>query len=125
MVSFGQSSGGGRRSAAREEVPLPVILSTIGTSWCVALVDLSCTGARLRGAHLPPADEYLQVKIESIHVFGTVRWASGDVCGVEFDEPITSHQLGSLRQCGTAAAFTGLTVEETFALDAWLVGNGR
>ena len=91
----------------------------------MSLVDVSETGARLGGPDLPALGEYLQIRIEEIHVFGTVKWARDGACGLEFDEPIPPDGLCSLRRCGTSAGFTRLSVSEKLALDEWLIGSGR
>jgi hypothetical protein len=125
MRAFGRCGGGGRRSMARAKVPLAAILTTLQRSRCAAIVDLSCTGARLRGYGLPATGEDLELKIESVRVFGAVVWTSANQCGVRFDEPLMPFEVERLRQAGTAANLTHLSVQERLALDEWLVGAGR
>lgn len=125
MRTFGKCAGGGRRSAGRTAIPLAAILTTLRRSWCAALVDLSCTGARLRGAGLPPNGEVLEIKIESVRTFGTVIWSKGDQCGLRFDEPLMPSEVERLRREGTAENLRRLSVDERLALEDWLFGAAR
>ena len=125
MSEFGKCAGGGRRTAPREAVPLAAILTTLSRSRCAALVDLSCTGARLRGDELPPADEDLEIKIETVRAFATVVWTDHHECGVAFDEPLMPFEVERLKREGTAANLAGLTVEQREALEHWLLGMAR
>lgn len=121
MNSFGRCGGGGRRLAAREAAPLIAVFTTTTQSHSAVVADLSSTGARLRGESLPqPRDEFL-LSIESVRVFGIVRWSNGEECGVAFDEPLPSSDLEMLR----AKVVRGLTPEMKAAMDDWTLGVAR
>lgn len=125
MRPFGKCGGGGRRSTARAPVPLAAIITTLQRSRCVELVDLSCTGAKLRGLGLPKKGQDLEVKIETVRAFATVVWARADECGVCFYNPLMPFEVDRLRSEGTAANLSHLTVEERLAVDDWLIGAAR
>ena len=123
MVAFGKKMGGGRRAAARSASPLIAVFTTLQQSHTAELVDISATGARLRGEHLPEAADELLLSIDKVRAFGTVVWSDADECGVEFDCPLSpaDEQLLSER----VAAARGLPPEIKLALDNWAVGCGR
>jgi hypothetical protein len=125
MQTFGKCNGGGRRSASRAPVPLAAILTTITGSRCVALVDISCTGARLQASELPAPGEDLDMKIEAVRIFATVIWSSKGQCGIVFDSPLMPFEVDRLQHGATAANLHGLSIEERQARDDWLLGITR
>ena len=125
MTAFGQSSGGGRRTAPRTSVPAAVSLITLSGTRSVVLIDVSSTGARVRGPDLPPVGEYLEIKIDSVRGFGFVAWACGNECGVAFDEPLDREELARVRMIGDLVGPTNMTIEEKLALEDWIAGAAR
>jgi hypothetical protein len=125
MTAFGQSNGGGRRSAPRTSVPAAVTLSTLSQTQSVVLIDVSSTGARVRGGDLPPTGEYLEIKIDTVRAFGFVAWIRGNECGLSFDEPLEREELARVRMLGGLVAGTNMTVEEKLALEDWIAGAAR
>jgi hypothetical protein len=77
-MAFGKQSGGGRRSATRVATPLLALLSTSARTYSAIVLDVSATGARLQGERLPGVRHDLQIQIEKVRAFGTVRWRDGD-----------------------------------------------
>ena len=71
MVASGKSSGGGRRTSTREVPPLMVLLTTNAKTYKTVLVDISATGARLRGDDFPPVGAELCVTVEQVKNFAT------------------------------------------------------
>ena len=98
MRMFGRSNGGGRRQAPREELPIPATISNLLETREASIADLSATGARLRGVHLPAAGAPVSIWMETVRVFGTVAWVRGDQCGVEFDPPLPSFEVERLKR---------------------------
>ena len=47
-------------------MPLAAILTTLSRTRCAAVLDVSCTGARLTGSDLPAAGDELEMKIETV-----------------------------------------------------------
>jgi len=123
MSTFGQCEGGGGRSAARMSMPLIAVVTTMKESHSAVLVDLSATGAKLRGSGLPAISEELFVTIESVIAFGVVTWATETERGIVFDEPLRAADVARLRQ--KVAKARGLPPELTAALDDWALGFAR
>ena len=123
MVGFGRSTGGGRREDKRETAPLVATLTTrLGTHQGI-LVDVSSTGARVRGDKLPGVDEDLVLGVEKVRAFGTVRWCSAGDCGIEFDAPLGPDEVVSLRR--EVAKGAGLPPDMKAAMEDWIVGKAR
>ena len=117
MTSFGKREGGGRRAESREVAPLMVLLTSLSKSYSAVLVDISLTGARLRGPDLPGVDEDLALAIEDVRTFGTVRWCQNNELGIEFATPISEAEVLSLG-C-EARTNRGCSAEERAAYEAW------
>ena len=117
MGIFGKRKGGGRRSAARLSAPLIAVVTTFTDTRSAVLVDVSATGAKLRGRNLPSLYEELFVTIDGTMVFGTVAWEDGDECGVAFDAPLKPSEELRLRK--RVAEATALPTEFRRAFDDW------
>lgn len=70
--AFGKASGGGKRSAVRSAVPLPVIVRSLADTTSAALVDISETGASVEGSRLPQPGEDVELGVGELSTFGTV-----------------------------------------------------
>lgn len=125
MRAFGRSNGGGRRSASRALAPLPAVFMTIARTDTAAVIDISCTGVRLRGRDLPPRGEEMELKVEEVRVFGIVAWAEDDECGVAFEAPLMPFEVDRLRRKAGVPRLATLSVEDRLALETWLVGDAR
>jgi hypothetical protein len=125
MRAFGKSNGGGRRGAARRIAPLPAVFVTIARRAKAAVIDISCTGARLSGRDLPPQGEEMELKVEEVRVFGIVAWSGNDECGVAFDAPLMPFEVDRLRRKAGIPTLATLSVEDRLALESWLVGASR
>ena len=93
---FGKASGGGRRGNVRQATSLLASLSTLSSFYQASLVDLSSTGARLKGIRLPEPGEEGSLQIGRLKLFGEVRWSGGYDCGFAFSEPLTPYQMAAL-----------------------------
>jgi hypothetical protein len=120
-MTFGKQGGGGRRGAPREAAPLLAVYTTVTKSHEVVLVDVSSTGARLRGPNLPEAGDELFVSVETIKAFGVVVWLEGHEFAVIFDQPLRSEDLALLR----SKVRQGAAPEEKAAIDGWVLGVDR
>jgi hypothetical protein len=123
MHKFGKKQGGGRRCAAREEAPLTAVFTTITYSHSALLVDVSCTGARLRGDYLPSKGEEIMLSVENLRAFGIVVWSRRGECGVRFELPLEPLDIHDLRQKVRERA--GLPRELRDALEDWSAGLAR
>ena len=122
-MTFGKRGGGGRRGAPREAAPLLAIYTTVTQSHEVVLVDVSASGARLRGPSLPEAGDELYVSVENIKAFGTVVRVEGQEFAIAFDQPLPSEDLTILRNRVELGA--GFSPEERAAIDGWVLGVDR
>ena len=120
-MKFGKRGGGGRRGAPREAAPLLAVYTTVTQSHEVVLVDVSNTGARLRGPQIPEVKDELFVSIGTIKAFGKVAWVDQPEFGVALDPPLPTETLEALREQVKKGA--GLSPEEKAAIDVWVLGS--
>jgi hypothetical protein len=123
MGTFGKCKGGGRRSAPRATAPLIALVTTLKGSHSAILVDVSSTGARLRGTDLPHEGEEMFMTVEKVIAFGTVVWARDGELGLAFDRPLLPAEQQSLRR--NVALTAGLPPDIRAALDDWMLGVAR
>ena len=123
MSQFGKCNGGGRRSAHRQSAPLMAVIATLRHTYSAILVDVSCTGVRLRGEELPGVGDELMLTIETVRGFGTIAWKHDGECGIAFDEPLAAADVDELRR--RASNSHGYSPELRAALDDWNVGLAR
>ncbi len=103
MKRFGrrQPSGrkieGERRTKERDSVSLPGALDTTATRRDVVLIDVSASGARVRGEDLPIIGYYVRLQVEGAALFGTVMWRRSEECGLRFDEKLSEASLQDLK----------------------------
>src|SRR4051794_1783069 len=109
MSAFGKSKGGGRRGSPRASAPLIAIVTTLQGSHSAELVDVSASGARLRGAGLPNIGEELFVTVDEVIGFGEIAWSNGTERGLAFDPHLTPREEQQLRSKVKTA--TGLPFE--------------
>lgn len=125
MTTFGKCGGGGRRRSQRSPADLPALVTTVARSQPVVLMNVSATGARLRGTDLPDEGGDLMLTIDSTKTFATVQWRRGDLCGVAFEQPLGELQVHRLRAEASRAQLTRLTPEQRLAMQDWTVGLAR
>jgi hypothetical protein len=87
------------------------------------LVNLSATGAKLRGAPIPETGKTAIFRLDRLQVLCKVVWTKGDLCGLRFDELIPPRVLAHIRNVGSTAKLGMLTPDEQLAGDEWTVGN--
>ena len=108
MTTFGRRSGGGRRRAARESLPLIAVFTTLTRSHSAELVDISPMGARLQGSELPgDGEEEVVLCVDRVRAFGRVVWASGDEFAMVFDDPLDDEYVDALRDAIDGLASPG------------------
>ena len=99
------------------------VYTTVTKSHEVVLVDVSSSGARLRGPILPEIDDELLVSVEHIKAFGKVVRIEEREFAIEFDQPLLSEDLTILRNKVKQGA--GFSPEEKAAIDGWVLGVER
>ena len=81
-------AGGNRRRSPRASVILPASVVTMSAYQYFDLVNLSATGAKLRGSTLPTIGKIALFRLDGFQVLCTVMWTADDLCGVKFHELI-------------------------------------
>lgn len=102
-----------RRRSQRAAVVVPASVVTMSSYQYFELIDLSATGAKMRGDTFPPLGKTALFRIQSYQTLCRVVWADNGVCGVRFDELIPARVLEDLRGAGTAAEVGLLTPDST------------
>ena len=129
VALFGRRSDGGipagRRSAPRNPVLLAAAVVTVAASHPVEVMNVSTTGAKLRGEELPLTGQMVLIKAGPVNALAKVAWRRGGMCGVTFDEPLTRHEFDTLRLRGRIIDVTHLTPEEIRAATDWRSGFMR
>ena len=100
-----------------------VLIATLTQTLEAVLVDLSATGARISGAHLPAVGEELFFSVLRLKTMGSVRWREGIECGIEFFDPLPQADVVEVRR--TVARGAGLDPAVKAALDDWVLGFAR
>jgi len=122
MSLFGRRIDGahGRRAASREPTLLSESVLTLERSQRDDVVDVSSTGARLRGCVNVSIGSDLWIKVGVVDSLGTVIWSEGDLCGVSFDEPLSEEDLNHLRAESRHFLFIHLDPKERLAAQHWI-----
>ena len=115
----------GRRSQPRAPILLSGSVDAVSGRKQVSLLEVSLEGARLEGADLPAAGREVVLSSGPVDAFGTVFWASGSRCGIQFDTPITLGELLELRNASDSAEEAGITPDELQAIADWTNGLAR
>lgn len=127
MPMFGKRIDGvdGRRSAVREPMLLSAAILTLNRSFSAIVVNVSATGARLRGCGDVGQGDDLWIKVGVVDVLATVAWADEGLCGVTFDVALNDADLDHLRREAKNTLVTRLTPEERIAALDWIAGMAR
>lgn len=127
MLKFGKRIDGigGRRLAVREPVLLAASVLTLARARCATVVNVSATGARLRGCGDVAVGEDLWVKVGIIDCLSNVAWRKGDLCGITFDEPLDDDDLRHLRCEAKNTLVMRMSPEERLAATDWITGFAR
>ncbi len=106
-----------RRRTARASVV------TMNAYQYLELINISATGAKLRGSPLPDIGKTALFRLQDIQLLCKIMWATDNQCGVRFEELVPLKMVARIREAGTPAAIAMLTPDEKLAADDWLVGN--
>ncbi len=122
MPMFGRRIDGvdGRRSAIREPMLLSAAILTLNRSFSAIIVNVSATGARLRGCRDVSQGDDLWIKVGVIDALATVAWAEEGQCGVTFDAALSDADLDHLRKEAKNTLVTRLTPQERLAAQGWI-----
>ena len=111
-----------RRRAARASVLLPASVVTMSAYQYLEVVNLSPTGAKLRGPSYPEKGRTAMFRLDQFQVLCKVVWSKDDLCGVRFEEIISPRVLAHFRKAGNTAQVGMLTPDEAQAAEEW-TGN--
>ena len=111
-----------RRRAARASVLLPASVVTMSAYQFLEVVNISPSGAKLRGENIPPLGKTAMFRVDQFQALCKVVWIKGDLCGIRFDELITPRVLAEVRKAGNTAKVGMLTPDEAQAAEEW-TGN--
>ena len=100
-----------------------VTLTTLHETRSAVLLDVSATGACVRGTDLPEAGAELFANLDGLVTFGTVVRVEGDERGISFDTSLDSSEETSLRRKISTAS--SLPPEIKAAYDDWMLGVAR
>ncbi len=125
MAVFGKRIGGGRRRADRTQSVLPALVTTVTGSRSAVLLDVSSTGAKVKGTDLPEAGGFVKFKVEGTEVYATVQWCDGEMCGIAFETALTAFQVDHVRREADQARFTEVSISGRLAMQDWAVGIAR
>ena len=121
-MSFGKriDKPGGSRRAVRENLMSRTVIMTMTDSHRVDLLDLSESGAKVRGHDLPAPGQEVLILIGRLEAFGTIIWREQDQCGIQFDIPLSETAISALKkECKQTALIGGAAAED------WLFGVAR
>lgn len=88
----------GQRAHARARLNVAARVVTIDGAASCTLVDVSCTGARLRAMTCPKVGALVVIERLPFELFGVVRWSGGGDCGIDFDQPLALDEVVTLRR---------------------------
>ena len=112
-----------RRRAPRASVLLPASVVTMSAYQYLEVLNLSPTGAKLRGSPAPAIGKTAMFRLEGFQLLCKVVWAKDDLSGVRFDELIPPHVLAALRDAGNTARLGMLTPDEEQAAEEWAAAS--
>ena len=127
MPKFGSrvDGVGGRRHTPRRPILLSASLESISDYRQIELIDISATGAKVRGTDLPDCGSDVLLKVGCVEAFSEVVWVSENLRGLHFDEPVEKLLLDRLGREGHILGSDQLTLEERTALEHWKSGHAR
>ena len=108
-----------RRAARRTRATCAASLRTLTNESIGHLWDLSETGARVSVENPPAEGETAQLKFGAEQVRCRVIWVEYDMCGIEFDQPISPEVVAS------TARMIGIIEQPTAAIGNIPVGRKR
>lgn len=90
----------------------------------VDLLDLSTSGARLRGHDFPSPGQEVILLIGRLEAFGAIVWRDEDQCGVHFESALSDDAL-LMAENERGQSLAGFTSENALAAGDWLNGLAR
>ena len=116
---------GGSRRAIREDMMIPSLMMTMTDRVSVDLIDLSTSGAKLRGKELPAPGQEVILIIARLEAFAHVIWRDEDECGVHFDIALSDHALAIVESERGQSALLCKDSDARLAAGDWEFGLAR
>jgi hypothetical protein len=116
---------GGCRRAARDTAMVRAAMMTVTDTIGVDLIDVSKSGAKLRGHNLPAPGEDVLVLLGRLEAFGSVVWRDDGHCGVRFDVALSERALSTVESEQGPSSLVGLGREALLAASDWQNGLAR
>jgi len=116
---------GGSRRAVRETAMIPAAIMTVTDSLTVDLLDMSTTGACIRGADLPSPGQEVLILIGRLEAFGSVVWRDQDRCGIRFDVALSESALAIVESERGPCTVLASGADSPFAAADWNNGLAR
>ena len=126
-MQFGKrvDKAGGLRKALREDVLIPAAMMTTTESRGVDLLDVSTSGAKLRGHVLPAPGDAVLLILGRLEAFGYIVWQDGNRCGVRFDVALSESALAMVESERGPSSFLAVGPEAVLAAGDWQYGLAR
>jgi hypothetical protein len=124
-MAFGARAGGGRRADARYAICATASAATFRERHVVVIEDVSATGAKLSGAHLPTDGTEIMLKAQSGSFYASVVWAQEDWCGIQFEQALAESDLENLRCEAVPSSFSSVALDRRIAAEDWNNGLAR
>ena len=115
----------GSRKAVREEILIRAAMMTTTESMNVDLLDLSKTGAKLRGENLPAPGQEVLLLIGRLEAFGSVVWRDDNECGVHLDVALSDGALATMQSERGPTQLLGIGSDAVLASADWENGLAR
>jgi hypothetical protein len=100
-------------------VLLPASVVTMSAYQFFDLVNLSATGAKLRGPSTPGLGKPALFRLDRFQTLCKIVWVKEDLCGVHFDELVPPRVLAHFRKVGSTVQLGMLTADEKEAEQQW------
>lgn len=126
-MAFGKriDKPGGSRKAVRAELVLRAVVMTVTDTLSVDLLDISKTGARLRGPDLPADGHELIALLGGLEAFARVIWTEADECGIQFDFPLSDRAVATIEAARVPVMPDNLEADAILAASDWQNGLAR
>jgi len=116
---------GGSRRAVRHDIMLPTAMMTMTDTLNVDLLDLSKSGAKLRGSENPALGQEVLLLVGGLEAFASVIWRDADECGIHFDRPLSETVLAIVEEERRQVSRLGPGPDAMLVAGDWMNGLAR
>lgn len=101
-----------RRRSSRTPVTLEASIVTMSDYQYFDVLNVSATGAKVKGPSLPPLGKTALLRLEDFQTLCRVVWVKEGECGIRFDELIPPRVLDVIAQRGERAQVGMIVTDE-------------